>query len=218
MTRIIVPLGLLAMVMMLASMALGLALGDLGKATEEYIANQSEIRVLQTRFAPDRDARLAELAERQEEIRGTLQWANLHRLLGLASALAVVLVNSIVVTYFIGTSRWCKEVVQAYRLDPAPARHSAELKRKAFAWAVAGMLTVLAIAALGAAGDPIVSVERHAVWSTWHLAAAMAGICVIGWGLYVQWSVVAENHQSIQQIMDQVQTIRGRQGLEVEAN
>ena len=32
---------------------------------------------------------------------------------------SVVLVESVVVTYFIGTSRWCKEVVETYRLDPA---------------------------------------------------------------------------------------------------
>src|SRR5436305_10372787 len=40
------------------------------------------------------------------------QLAMIHKMFGLASALCVVLVNSIVVTYFVGTSRWCKEVVE----------------------------------------------------------------------------------------------------------
>ena len=46
------------------------------------------------------------------------RWATVHRLSGVAAALAVVLVNSIVVTYFVGTSRWCKEVAETYQLSP----------------------------------------------------------------------------------------------------
>ena len=49
----------------------------------------------------------------------TLHWATVHRLTGIAAALAVVLVESVIVTYFIGTSRWCKEVIETYSLDPA---------------------------------------------------------------------------------------------------
>ena len=53
-----------------------------------------------------------------------LRWATVHRLAGVAAGLAVVLVNSIVVTYFIGTSRWVKEVTETYRLD----RHSSRVR------------------------------------------------------------------------------------------
>ena len=41
----------------------------------------------------------------------------LHMLLGAAAALMTVLVNSITITYFIGTSRWCKEVCETYQLE-----------------------------------------------------------------------------------------------------
>ena len=44
------------------------------------------------------------------------RWATIHRLSGVAAAISVVLVNSIVVTYFVGTSRWCKEVSETYEL------------------------------------------------------------------------------------------------------
>ncbi len=64
----------------------------------------------------------------------TLRWASVHRLLGVAAALVVVLVNSIVVTYFIGTSRWCKEVVETYGLDAQFIRRSVALKRRTFPW------------------------------------------------------------------------------------
>ena len=39
-----------------------------------------------------------------------------HLLAGAAAALAVVFVESIVVTYFVGTSRWCNEVTGTYAL------------------------------------------------------------------------------------------------------
>ena len=81
----------------------------------------------------------------------TLRWRGVHMLTGTAAALAVVFVHSIVVTYFIGTSRWCKEVTETYRLDPGPLRRSTQLKRRTFPWCVMGMLTVVAVGALGAA-------------------------------------------------------------------
>ena len=61
-----------------------------------------------------------------------LQAATVHRLMGVATAMVVVLVNSIAVTYFIGTGRWCKEVVETYRLDSDLVRRSSAFKRGPF--------------------------------------------------------------------------------------
>ncbi len=74
MTRIFLTLAWLAIVMMAATLIIGLSIAD-----------------LHTDHSPE-----------------MLRWARVHRLAGVGSALCVVLVNSIVVTYFIGTSRWCK--------------------------------------------------------------------------------------------------------------
>ena len=78
----------------------------------------------------------------------------MHRLTGVLTALVVVLVNSLTVTYFIGTGRWCREVVEVYGLDQAFVTRSAKLKRSAFPFAMAGMLAIVAIVALGGAADP----------------------------------------------------------------
>src|SRR5262245_41838075 len=83
----------------------------------------------------------------------TLHWATIHRLTGVAAALAVVFVESVVVTYFIGTSRWCKEVVETYQLDATAVAASNRLKRRTFPWALIGMLAVVGIIALGGAAD-----------------------------------------------------------------
>src|SRR3954465_11561386 len=84
----------------------------------------------------------------------TLHWATFHRLTGVAAALAVVFVECIVITYFIGTSRWCKEVVDTYQLDRSNIAESNRLKRRTFPWALIGILTVVGIIALGGAADP----------------------------------------------------------------
>src|SRR4029079_6581058 len=84
----------------------------------------------------------------------TLQWATIHRLTGVAAALAVVFVESVVVTYFIGTSRWCKEVTETYQLPPNDLAESTRLKRRTFPLALIGMTTVIAVGSLGAASDP----------------------------------------------------------------
>ena len=144
-----------------------------------------------------------------------LRWATVHRLMGVASALAVVLVNSIVVTYFIGTSRWCKEVCETYGLDPALVRRGNALKRRTFPWALMGMLAVVGIIALGAAADPATGLPNTLWWVTPHLLGALAGICFIAGAFYVEWNNIDANRQIIAEVLDQVRLVREARGLEV---
>ena len=48
------------------------------------------------------------LRERYELLEPLQRRATWHRLFGILAALVALLVNSISVTYFIGTSRWCQ--------------------------------------------------------------------------------------------------------------
>jgi hypothetical protein len=180
-TRIFLSLAWFALVMMAATLLIGLAIGDL-----------------------HRDRSLE-----------TLRWATVHRLTGVAAALAVVLVNSIVVTYFIGTSRWCKEVSEAYGLDPQLARRSTGLKRRTFPWAVMGMLTVVGVIALGGAADPATGRPGTEDWVTLHLLGAFAGLALVGWAFLVQWQNVVANQAVIADVMAEVKQMRVARGLEV---
>ena len=144
----------------------------------------------------------------------TLRWATAHRLTGIAAALLVVLVESIVVTYFIGTSRWCREVVETYRLDRGPADVSLRLKRGTFPWALAGMLTVVAVGALGAAGDPGTNGPHTQWWAKVHLGAAVVGLLIVAWTYWVAWNNVLANHVVINEIVEQVARIRQARGLD----
>ncbi len=126
-----------------------------------------------------------------------------------------MLVHSIVVTYFIGTSRWCKEVSEAYGLGPELLQRANRLKRKTFPWAVVGMLTAVGIVALGAAADPGTGLPHTADWVIPHLIGALAGLAFIGWIFFIEWSNIYANHQMISDVLAEVQKIRADRGLEV---
>ena len=142
----------------------------------------------------------------------TLNWATVHRLTGIAAALAVVFVESVIVTYFIGTSRWCKEVVETYGLDRTAVTESNRLKRRTFPWALAGMLAVVGIIALGGAADPATGRPNTQAWAEWHLAGAIAGILLIAWTYVVAWNNVFANHAIIERIVAEVGRIRRERG------
>lgn len=144
-----------------------------------------------------------------------LRWATVHRLAGVATALVVVLVHSIVVTYFIGTSRWCKEVSEAYSLDPQFVRRGTALKRRTFPWAVAGMLAVVGVIALGARADPATALEHTEDWVIPHLLGALGGLAFIVWAFFVEWNNIHENHRVIADVLAEVHRIRSERGLEV---
>jgi hypothetical protein len=185
MNRIFPVLALFALLFVAATLLLGLSLGELNK----------------------------------DATKETLRWATVHRLSGVAAALAVVLADSIVVTYFIGTSRWCKEVAEAYKLDPSFIQRSAALKRHTFPFAVLSMLTMVGVVALGGAADPAAALRLQPVagftWAQFHLAGAVAGLAIIAWCFYRQWSNLLENQEIIEAVQAEVRRIRLEKGLEV---
>jgi len=150
----------------------------------------------------------------QPVTQATLDWRGRHMMTGVAAALFVVLVECIAVTYFIGTSRWCKEVTETYRLPPGDLAESNRLKRRTFPWCVLGMLTVVVVGSLGAASDPGTGRADTADWTDIHLAAAIGGLCLVAWTYYRAWLNIADNQQVIERIVAQVRRIRDERGLD----
>jgi hypothetical protein len=144
----------------------------------------------------------------------TIAWRGRHMLTGVAAALAVVFVESIIVTYFIGTGRWCREVTEAYGLPTADLDESARLKRRTFPLALVGMLAVVGVGALGAASDPGTLRPGTAEIATYHLAASLAGLCLIAWTYYRAWFNISNQQVVIERIVNQVQHIRRERGLD----
>ncbi len=149
----------------------------------------------------------------------TLRWGTVHRLSGMFAALVVLLVNSMSVTYFIGTGRWCREVVEAYGLSAELIDRSRRLKRKAFPCAVIGMVAVICIVALGGAADPgggLAGPGGSRDWVTWHLVGGISLAFLIAWSFQAQVPTIGRQHELIDEVMDGVRQARAARGLETD--
>ena len=141
-------------------------------------------------------------------------WMGHHFLLGVASALAVVFVHSLAVTYFIGTTRWCKEVTETYSLDAEFIRESTRLKRRAFPWSLSAMLVIVGVIALGAAADPATGRRNLEPWAVAHLVAAGVGLVYVTASFYIACNKVAAHHVLIERIVADVHRVRLEKGLD----
>ncbi|NCY02280.1 MAG: hypothetical protein EBX36_05075 [Planctomycetia bacterium] len=182
MERFFARAALFAVMLMAATAALGLWLGDLHGQTAPAV----------------------------------LRWGTVHRLSGVLAALMVVLVNSMAVTYFIGTGRWCREVVETYGLDASFIERSRRLKRSAFPFALMGMLFVVAIVALGGAADPASGRPGTQHWVTPHLLGGLGLAAAIAWCFQAQLPPIRRQHGLIEEVMAEVRESRRRRGLDVE--
>jgi len=118
------------------------------------------------------------------------------------------------VTYFIGTGRWCREVVETYRLDGGFYDRSRSLKRKAFPWALIGMLAVVAIVALGGAADPASGRPGTQDWVNYHLVGSLTLIGLIGLCFQGQLVRIREQQQLIEEVLAGVRDARVARGLD----
>jgi hypothetical protein len=195
-----------------------LSIGDFNETAVELRAAQRESdrqQLVQVGGA-DAQARAARerVAQLSDEILPMRRRASFHKLFGIASALVTMLVNSVAITYFVGTSRWCLEVSDAYHLDLNRVEQVRRLKRRTFASALVSMLTIVLLAGLGAAADPGNSQSGGQVWVLWHLNTAFAGAVVVCGIFWYQAGKVRDNYAIIQQIMADVRQIRDDHGLD----
>lgn len=145
-----------------------------------------------------------------------LRWGTVHRLSGVLAALVVVLVNSMSVTYFIGTGRWCREVVETYGLPAAFIVRSKQIKRSSFPFALIGMLSVVAIVALGGAADPAAGRPGSENWVTPHLLGGIGLAGLIAACFQAQRLRIRQQQGLIADLLAAVYEIRRSRGLDVE--
>lgn len=184
MKRIFLVLALAALTFLVATMMLGLSLGDVYNPADAV----------------------------------TQRWATVHRLSGILAGIFVMLTEGIVITWFIGTSRWCQEVVTPYELDAELAHSSHRLKRRAFPWGVGVMLATVGLVALGGAADPAASLRLEPwgglSWARVHLLGSFVAIAFIGYAFLAQYEKVLAQTTIIERILSEVRRVRGERGLE----
>ena len=217
-SRIFSTLALLAFLLLALNLALGLATGDYNGAAAQLLAAQREAQTVKSSGGSSGEIAGAErkMLALADEWQPVLTRARMHMLVGIAAALVNVLVNSITVTYFIGTARWCREVVETYQLNPEYIRRSNALKRQTFPLALGAILIILAIVALGGASDPSAGLTDSAQWVLAHYTTALVGVGLIGWSFLPQSRNIAANARLINEIVADVQRIRLEHGLAVD--
>lgn len=187
-SRIFTTLAILAVGFLAATLMLGLSIGELHRPNDSQ-ASGSESRIIETPV--------------QAEARKVKSF---HFLFGLACSLVVLLVNSVSLTYFVGTSRWTKEVTAAYSLDGEYVRRSTALKRRCWPLSLTGMLTMVAIVALGAASDPATGRPGTEWWATPHFIGALVGTSYIALAFVLQRNLILQNYTVIAEVMREVET------------
>jgi hypothetical protein len=139
---------------------------------------------------------------------------DVHFLSALLTSLVVLFVNGIVVTYFIGTARWCREVVDTYRLPAELAQQSQLLKRRTFPYSLGNMLLVVVLMALGAAAHTRVPPPPGVTWAEIHLLATFLFLGFMALATYLQWINIRANQEVIARIVEYVRATRAAKGLE----
>lgn len=220
MARIFFALALLTVLLVAGNLALGHALFGYGATTREY---RDVLKRLDQRrrgtlespaVAPDLVAERDAIQARFDPLHKRM---TLHFWIGIGATLATILVNSVSITYFMGTNRWCQEVVEMYRLEIALSETSRSIKRRSFPWALAGILMAIAIASLGAAADPAGYLRASAArWALPHYLIALLGTGLIGWSFLIQVEYIRANFAVIQEILTAVQSVRASRGLDME--
>lgn len=206
-------LSVISSLLLLVTFWLGLRIGDWNRVNRDFAALQQQLAEQGIR-AGDSHVVSPELAEFRREHEPMIARRTTHFLVALLTCLFVLLVNSISITYFIGTGRWCGEVVGPYELEAKYIVRTQQLKRHAFPWSIAGVVAILVTAALGAAADTDRSAE--ATWALPHYVAAIVTLGVVVWSMLVQGADIRQNTQVIQEVIAEVQQIRRERGLPVE--
>jgi hypothetical protein len=135
-----------------------------------------------------------------------------HFCLGLFTALAILLVHSIIFIYFLGTGRLVKEVAIAYQMPDQPwPKLTRELKRQAFPPALFSMLIGIGTAAAGMGRQ---LEQWH--WSI-HLTLALLTLAINLWAFRVEYRCVSTNGGVIDAVLEEVDRIRRERGLNTNA-
>jgi hypothetical protein len=194
----------------------GLGIGEYNESYTQFLAVQRQLEQAKREGDAGRQQQL--LSEAQDlytAMTEPQQRATWHKLIGIVAGLVAVLVNSIAVTYFIGTGRWCKEVVDTYQLDRELANESARLKRKCFPWSFVGIAVVLLVAAFGAAADPGTLRPTTMRWVLPHYLTALGGGALLAFAFWIQARFIEQNTDLVERILSQVRLIRAERGLDV---
>ena len=202
MARIFFVLACFAITLLITNLGVGLWVGDLN-ADASAVKQASEVFAKAKASQDEQAIAAAEetLLSAADAHEPTKKRHSLHFLLGVFTAVVCVLVNAISVTYFIGTAKWCNEVVDAYSLDPEYAQRSTRLKKSTFPWSISGVLMIILIVAFGGASDPATEISSSADWVSVHFMLSIFGTMFLIYSYLQQVGKIGVHYDVIQDIV-----------------
>lgn len=210
-------LAIVATLLLCVAIFFGLRIGKYNELYSSFLSLNRQLKEVPADTSPTQIEKLrTEAIEVYQQLEPPREKSRIHMLIGIMAGLVAILVNCISVTYFIGTSRWCKEVVDTYGLPVDLVGTSTKLKRQCFAWSLSGVLVVMLIVGLGAASDPGTLRTTTPQWVKPHLFAALFGITWIAISLMVQVIKIRDNTEVVDNILTKVRQIRLERGLDAD--
>jgi hypothetical protein len=127
-----------------------------------------------------------------------------HLLISVAALIFAALVHAVLLTYFMGTSRWFEEARQAYKFDARWSDENRRLKYRAIPTMVLCLLLLIANIPLGAVAS-----------SSAHLLVAILTIVVNLAVNALEYAAIRRNGELIAAVVGEVRRIRETLGLPV---
>lgn len=219
MQRIFLGLAVVAMLLLGVNVLVGLSGGDYNAAAHAFYEAGERTQQLRASDAPLAEIEAAQAKQEQLllEAKRLQPGMTRHMLLGIGSALVTLLVCSVSITYFVGTSRWFKEVVDTYRLDANFVAASLRIKQRSFRWSVLGALAILLTVGLGAASEPTwANAQKSESFVVLHYGVSLGAVGLLMVSFYMQGLSLSENGKLIETVMGEVRRIRAQRGMQVE--
>jgi hypothetical protein len=160
-----------------------------------------------------------EIGDPHQVAQSTRKMMSYHLLISVAALIFAALVHAVLLTYFMGTSRWMEEARQAYKFDTRWSEENRQLKYRTIPVMAACLLVLILNIPLGA-----LSVD-HANWrvpgigattpSRLHLVFSILTIVVnlaVNW---MEYRAIRRNGELIADVIGEVRRIRDARGLPV---
>lgn len=148
------------------------------------------------------------------ESQGRVSW---HMLSGLGALIFSSLAHALVLTYFMGTSRWLEETSTAYQLPSDWSNENRQIKYRTIPALVLAFLMLLAIGGFGAAADPASRIGFTGFLglsaSEIHLFSAILGCGVNLIVQLIEYGAIRRNGELILAVLAEVRRIRMEHGL-----
>ena len=149
----------------------------------------------------------------------TRKTLSLHLLVSVAALIFAALVHAVLLTYFMGTSRWLEETAAAYKLEPRWVDENRALKYRTIPWLAFCLALLIANIPLGAlsvdSGDWTLPALGTVSRSHVHLVFAVLTVVVNLAVNVLEYRAIRRNGQLIAEVVAEVRHIREAHGLSV---